>query len=308
MKSNFNTPILLLIFNRPEKTADLSSKIKTIKPKTLFVAADGPRLKNNNDRENCQKARQIITDNIDWECDLHLLFREKNLGLGLAISSAISWFFANVTEGIILEDDCLPHEDFFPFCEELLERYREQKEIFMISGSCVPNKYISSTDADYLFTYIPSAWGWATWKRSWQLYDFELNSLKNFESKKVLEKIFQNKHYAKYWLNFFHEIKRRKINNWDYQLAFTSFGNKGLCIRPKINLVANSGATIINGVEKSTKKMDGLKIIKHPEKIEADSMADKTIMQILTKPLHKFKFFLKKIGIFYILKNLNKKL
>lgn len=308
MKSDFNTPILLLIFNRPEKTADLFSKIKTIRPKTLFVAADGPRSKNENDKVNCQKARQIIIDNIDWECDLHLLFREENLGLGLAISSAISWFFKNVTEGIVLEDDCLPHEDFFPFCAELLERYREQKEVFMISGSCVPKKYISPNNEDYLFTYIPSAWGWATWERSWKLYDFELNSLENFESQKILEKIFKNKYYSKYWLNFFYEIKKRKINNWDYQLAFSSFKNQGLCIRPKVNLVANSGTTITNGVKKSVQKMDGLKITKHPEKIEVNLKADKIIMKILTSPLNRFKFFLKKIGIFYVLKDLNKKL
>ena len=123
MTEQFSTPILFLIFNRPNTTAKTWAEIKKIKPSRLYIAADGPRSNNQKDQKDCQSCKKIITDTINWKCDLHLLFRDRNLGCGLAVSSAISWFFKNVEEGIILEDDCLPHPDFFLFCTKLLQKY-----------------------------------------------------------------------------------------------------------------------------------------------------------------------------------------
>ena len=155
--ANFNVPILFIIFNRPETAERVFSEIKNIKPKELFVAADGPRLNVYGETEKCEKVREIIKQ-IDWECEVKTLFRENNLGCKVAVSSAINWFFENVEEGIILEDDCLPDASFFYFCQSLLEKYRSNDEIAMISGNHFGTDRIGSFD--YYFTRIPHIWGW----------------------------------------------------------------------------------------------------------------------------------------------------
>lgn len=294
MTNSFETPILLTIFNRPDLSARLWIEIKKIKPSTLYIAADGPRIGNKNDKRLCAEVRQIVTRDIDWDCDLQLLFREENLGCGKAISSAITWFFQNVSEGIILEDDCLPHSDFFPFCHKLLHLYRNCQEVFMISGNSVPNNYSQKITTDYLFTAIPSAWGWATWRRSWEKYDFQLHDLEIFKKQKEINKIFSQKKYQKYWLDYFNEIKYENLNNWDYQLAFSIFKNHGLCARPKYDLISNLGTQISNGAVKSKVLVGGLEINQHPNRILADKQADEAIMRLLLSPTHKIKNILKK--------------
>lgn len=308
MKILFNTPILFIIFNRPEITIETWNEIKRIKPKTLYIAADGPRRNNKEDVISCNKVREITTKDIDWECDLHLLFQKENLGCGVAIKTAISWFFTDVLEGIIIEDDCKPDLDFFNFCSELLIKYRDTEEIFMISGKNVSTDYILPQNADYSFTYTPSAWGWATWRRSWEKYDFYLNGLDDFKKEKIINKIFTKKSYQNYWLNFFQEIKNKKINNWDYQLAFTSFKHKGLCIRPKYDLVSNLGITIANGGKKLISSKIRLKITNHPSEMIADKLADKIIMDSLVGAVYKVKLILKQLKIFYFIKKIYKKL
>lgn len=308
MTQIFSTPILLLIFNRPETTAKVWREIKKIKPSVLYVAADGPRKGNVKDQIDCQASRKIITDDIDWACDLHLLLRTENLGCGHAVSSAISWFFQNVEEGIILEDDCLPCPDFFPFCAELLQRYRHDDRVFMISGNDVPqtNKYYLNTD--YCFTSIPSIWGWATWKRSWEKYDFNFSNLDEFKKEKKIEKIFSKISHQKYWLNFFQEVKDRQINTWDYQLVLTAFNNQGLCVNPKSNLIINLGMNLASGHKRYKNKHLSLNIKNHPKIIEANKYIDTLIMKRLFSPRYKIKTILKRIGLFYKLKKLYQRL
>ena len=304
----FETPVLFLLFNRPEMTAKTFSAIKQIQPVTLYVSADGPRKDHPTDEYNCAEVRRIIQEGVDWDCDLHMLFRDQNVGCGEAINSGISWFFKDVAEGIIIEDDCLPHQDFFTFCDLLLERYRDDDNVFMISGNSVPKEYGKTLETDYCFTAVPSAWGWATWRRSWEKYDFKLNNLDHFKEKNIIESIFTPKLYRRYWLEYFDEIKRNKINNWDYQLAFTSFNNRGVCIRPKVNLISNLGTTLSNGTVVSTYDDEGLTIVKHPKIVSPDSQADKIIMQTLTSPIHRAKSLLKKLGWFYLIKKVLKKI
>lgn len=307
MDQNFNTPILLIIFNRPKETQQLFSIIQKIKPKKLYLAADGPRINNKKDYNNCEVARNIIINNINWPCELKTLIREKNLGCGMAVSSAISWFFEQETEGIILEDDCHPYINFFKFCEELLEHYRDNEKIFMISGNNI-NNYIPKTNNNYYFTHIPSVWGWATWRRSWKKYDFSLKNLDQFKQENKIKQILKNNSHQKYWLNFFDEIKNKKINNWDYQLTFTSFFYQGLCIRPKYNLVNNVGQNIISGKSKKGLKNFDLNAMSHPQNIEIDHNADIKFMNQATSIKYKLKQLLKSIKIFYILKKIYKKL
>ena len=162
-KQSFNTPILFLLFNRPDTTQKVFNSIREIKPKYLFVSADGPRPNSLNDLNDCNQTRKIL-DQIDWECNLKTLFREKNMGCKKAIKEGIDWFFEHVDKGIIIEDDCLPSKSFYSFCEELLNIYENDNRIMMISGYNALGKF--ETPNDYLFSKIGSIWGWATWKKN----------------------------------------------------------------------------------------------------------------------------------------------
>jgi hypothetical protein len=224
------TPILFLIFNRPELTQKTFRKIREVRPEKLFIAADGPREDNSKDEQKCVETRNIIK-NINWPCEVKTLFREKNMGCKYAVSSAIDWFFENVDEGIILEDDCMPNKSFFKFCEKMLEKYRNKEKIMHISGST--NKINLDMKTNYYFSHIAYIWGWATWKRAWKDYNPNPN----------LEKIdiYNNKKVNDFWNSLFNKIVNEKIDTWDAQWLYAIMKNRGLCITPTINMVENIG-------------------------------------------------------------------
>jgi hypothetical protein len=234
---SFTTPILFLIFNRPSQTQKVFESIQAIRPKFLFVAADGPRENNIHDQEKCKMTRAIIKQ-IDWECEVKTLFREKNLGCGRAVSSAVTWFFEHVEKGIILEDDCLPITDFFYYCESLLIKYKNDNSIMHIGGRnnlTVKLKYRYS----YYYSAYTHIWGWATWKRAWDFYNFKIGSLNNFEDS--LTFYFKKKFIRDYWIAMFQQFRINPIDTWDYQWTYTVWKNKGLSILPVVNLVTNIG-------------------------------------------------------------------
>ena len=152
--SNFNTPILYLVFNRPGSTQITFEILRKLKPKYLFIGADGPRDGNSEDKRNCNRVKNII-ETVDWDCRLHKLFRNNNLGCKRAVSEAIGWFFDQVEKGIILEDDCLPNQSFFRFCSELLEKYKDDNRVGLISG----NNFNFGTPARNDYSYYFSKWG-----------------------------------------------------------------------------------------------------------------------------------------------------
>ncbi len=171
--SVLGTPVLFLIFNRPDTTTRVFEAIREARPSRLYVAADGPRADKEGEAQRCLETRKI-TEAVDWPCEVRRLYREENLGCKLAVSSAITWFFTHEEEGIILEDDCLPDQSFFPFCAAMLERYRDDGRIMMVLGtSLLPPG--GGPDADYLFTQYFLIWGWATWRRAWEKYDIEMD-------------------------------------------------------------------------------------------------------------------------------------
>lgn len=238
-EARLNTPILFLIFNRPETTKKVFHQIRKAKPAELYVAADGPREDEPGESELCKKTRGIIEE-IDWDCEVHTLFRDKNLGCKKAISSGISWFFNNVDRGIILEDDCVPDDGFFGFCEELLNFYENDNRIMMISGT----NYISDSieiDESYFFSRYYSIWGWATWSRAWKLYDIDMSRWPEFKKSKKLDEIFQDKKIRKFFTNIFQEAYSNKVETWDYQWVFACLSHEGLAIVPKYNLISNIG-------------------------------------------------------------------
>ncbi len=272
------TPVLFVIFNRPDTTQKVFNAIRQAKPKQLFVAADGPREGKEGEKEKCEQVREII-EQIDWDCEVKTLFRDKNLGCKIAVSSAIDWFFENVEEGIILEDDCLPSQSFFWFCQELLEYYRNDTRIMHISGD---NFQFGRKrgEGTYYFSKYAHVWGWATWKTAWKYFDVNMESFKKFKTENQIENIFKINQQKKYWMKILQRIYNNKINTWDYQWTYTCFANNGFCIMPNDNLVSNIGfdvqSTHTQGENSIFSKMKTEEIteIIHPEFVLADQEAD----------------------------------
>lgn len=276
----YNIPILFIIFNRLDTAEKVFEQIRKQKPKYLYIAADGPRKNRPDDIENCKKTRAII-EKIDWDCELKTLFRDENLGCGKAVSGAITWFFENVEMGIILEDDCLPHDDFFPYCEDLLIRYKDDKDIKIISGDNFQNG-IKRGDASYYFSAYTHIWGWASWRRTWQEYDFLLENISKKEFKHILKQYFSSWKERQVWLDKFILMKKKSIDTWDFQLSFNVWGKNGMNIMPNVNLISNIGfgecSTHTNDDNNVLANIPSKSILplKHPDEITIDKEADKT--------------------------------
>jgi hypothetical protein len=271
-------PILFLIFNRPKKTKQVFEAIRAQKPRQIFIAADGPRSNVESDKASCDQTRSII-DEIDWDCSLQTLFRSENLGCKLAVSSAIDWFFNNVEMGIILEDDCLPNDSFFPFLDELLQKYRGRSQIMMISGSrLMPQN--QELEHGYEFTSHPIIWGWATWRRAWSLYDVNMSDLPSFLQQQSLDRISDDQDIRNYWINCLIKTYLGEINTWDYPWMFSHLLHDGLGICPNKNLVKNIGfdqdATHGDSpvMAKATSDTHSLTIQSHPEQIAPNQNMD----------------------------------
>lgn len=235
----FETPVLLIIFNRPDTTRRVFEVIRQQKPKYLFVAADGPRLDHPEDEGKCSAARNEI--NVDWDCELKTLYRTENRGCGLGPSEAITWFFENVDQGIILEDDVIPHPSFFKYCSELLLRFNNDQRISMISGINLISPW-KAENASYLFSYMGGIPGWATWKRAWSKFDYSLSEWETTDSKNRIKRLLGNNaifnHFSRY---FNHFASTKQIDVWDYQWLFSRWNILGCSIVPCVNLVNNIG-------------------------------------------------------------------
>lgn len=292
------TPTLFLIFNRPDTTAKVFEEIRKAKPKRLFIAADGPNQNDPESERKCLETRKIV-ENIDWDCEVKKLFNEKNLGCRKAVSSAISWFFDNVDRGIILEDDCLPNESFFRFCEEMLEKYEGNEKVSMITGTNFAGNWKSSSS--YLFSKYGSIWGWATWKRAWKHYDLEMKAWENPETAEKLQKFFPKKQ----WLirkKMFNDAYLGKINTWDYQWSFARALRETLSVVPSQNLIKNIGfredATHTKKDNTLFSELSSKKIVfplTDPEKVEVDHDYE----CFFERNIEKSTTFFKKIGNFF---------
>ncbi|SHG97621.1 nucleotide-diphospho-sugar transferase [Flavobacterium johnsoniae] len=278
--NNYKTksPVLFLIFNRPDVTEQVFEQIKKMQPEKLYVAADGPRKDKSNEEELCSETRSII-NKIDWNCEVKTLFREENLGCKYAVSSAINWFFENEEEGIILEDDCLPSDDFFIFCDAMLEKYRYDTRIRHIGGSNLQMGQKHGEDS-YYFSNLTHVWGWASWRRAWKDYDVELSKYKDIDAESSFKLIFSDPIIVDSWKYIFNKMLRNGIDTWDYQWTITNFFNNSLSIIPNVNLISNIGfgvnATHTMDVNDtfSNLKTEKLGEITHPILVLASKNAD----------------------------------
>lgn len=287
-----DTPILFLVFNRPDTTARVFETIRQAKPRKFFVAGDGPRSDRPGEEEKCARVREIATA-VDWECEFKTLFRKENMGCGKAVSSSIDWFFENEEEGIILEDDCLPTQSFFWFCQALLEKYRKDERVMHINGNNfnVPVKKIfqaENINSSYFFCSFAQVWGWATWRKAWEHFDFHINSWPERKKNKVLLKSFPTffSYYEK--SKHFDLVYQGKTDIWDYQWQYAVLDHNGLVVCPSANLVSNIGygidATHTKQFEKKRNNLPVFELsfpLKHPRYMIASQSVDKHYVSMM---------------------------
>lgn len=233
------TAVAFFIFNRPETTARVFAEIARARPARLLIIADGPRADRPDEAALCAATRAVV-ERVDWDCQVLTNFSEVNLGCKLRVSSGIDWVFSQEEEAIILEDDCLPHPSFFPFCEEMLERYRHDERVMAISGNNFQQGR-TRTPFSYFFSRYLHIWGWASWRRAWQRYDLAMSKWDALRQTRWLEDLLGNKTYAQYWHSTFDNVRNGQTDTWDYQLLFACWVHDGLAITPEVNLVTNIG-------------------------------------------------------------------
>ncbi len=279
------TPVVLIIFNRPDTTAKVFEVIRQVKPLQLFVIADAPRANRPGEAEKCMAAKSIINQ-VDWNCEVLTNYSEVNLGCRERVYSGLNWVFSLVESAIILEDDCVPHPTFFRFCQELLERYKNNDRIMAISGD---NFQFGNnrTEYSYYFSRYPHCWGWATWRRAWENYDNQMQLWSELRNSNWLENILQNTQAVKYWSKIFQD-NYQGFNSWAYAWLFSGWSLGKLTIIPQINLVSNIGfsptATHTKDVHSKFVNMSRSEMIfplDHPlsisRNISADDLTEKTM-------------------------------
>lgn len=234
-----NVPVAFIIFNRLETARQVFNAIALAKPAKLFVIADGPRPEKTGEDQICQSVRDIIKS-VDWECQVLTNFSEANLGCKKRVSSGLDWVFSLVEEAIILEDDCLPDQSFFGYCQELLARYKDDSRIAMICGSN-PNPQQSKTSDSFHFSRYPLIWGWATWRRTWRNYDVKMLAWPLIRKSGALFDILGDEKASLYWQDLFDAVYADRIDTWDYQFVFSCFIQYQLAICPSHNLIKNIG-------------------------------------------------------------------
>ena len=297
-----STPVLFLIFNRPDTTQRVFDEIRKAQPPQLFVAADGPRKDRPADYELCKKTRDIIQQ-VDWDCKVFTRFQDENLGCKIGVSSAIDWFFSHVEEGIILEDDCVPDQSFFPFCVEMLQKYRNDERIMMIAGT---NYLFLKYDMpeSYFFSKYYIIWGWATWRRAWKIYDIKMSDWPKYQESNELGWIYSDKNLINWYNDMFQMAYDDKIDTWDIQWWYSCIFQNGLCIVPKYNLISNigefghfsRGGSYNEHIRMPTKHVDFKKMI-HPTHVIENGIFDRiTIYKLFyekSKLSYKFKWRVK---------------
>lgn len=308
------SPVLFLIFNRPNTTAKVFAAIREAKPPKLYIAADGPRPQRCSDAAECSNTRAIVA-NIDWECDVHRFYRDTNAGCKKGVSEGINWFFLNEEEGIILEDDVVPHPDFFPYCDHVLNKYRDDERVMMATGT----NYLSNPDAvePYFFSQHFSIWGWATWRRAWKYYDVNMKAWDSDNVKGNIEYIFGGGYISKHFSNTFDSLASTYIDTWDIQWLFACIHNSGLCVTPKVNLIANIG---VEGTHSDSLTDSHFLVVYSLSLNEADKLnLPVSVNSKYDKSLHELKSrkgvrrvaainFLKYIGLYKVVRFIKRKI
>jgi hypothetical protein len=290
-------PVAIFAFNRPECVEKVFDAVRKAKPQQLFLCMDAPREGNVDDVKKCEKVRQVF-DGVDWDCDVYRNYAERNMGCRSRMASGITWVFEHVEEAILLEDDCVPHQDFFCFCAELLELYRHDTRIGMISGHIAHFKPVEK-EASYYFDRYPTICGWATWKRAWQSFNGDLSEWPRLRNSSFLYSVFRKPATVSNVKGFFEGVFAGEANSWATIWWLSMIRQNYLCIHPSKNLITNigvqgahnNGATDWHGIPSN-----GIEFpLTHPRDIMPDFDEELVMEQLYTKKswcsraLHKLK-------------------
>ncbi|MCG9879923.1 MAG: glycosyltransferase family 2 protein [Bacteroidia bacterium] len=295
-------PIVLIVYNRLKQTQIVVSRILESNPSQVFLIADAPKKDKDDDHAKCQAVLEFL-ERTNWNCQVFKNYAQTNLGCKKRISTGLDWVLSQVESAIILEDDCLPDRSFFPFCEELLEKYRDDQRIFAISGDNFQDGK-QRTDYSYYYSLYSHCWGWATWRRAWQHYDVEMKLWEAIRNGDWLDDVLQNKAAVKYWKHKFQQTYTGKFDTWDYQWTLSCWAQSGLTILPNRNLVSNIGFDCASSTHTKSKNSPLANMptetmqfpLKHPPFIIRDRQADdytyKKLFSFWSRVNHKLREYL----------------
>lgn len=281
---SLDVPVALILFNRPEATARVFESVRAARPARLLLVADGPR--DDAERALTEAARRAVSE-VDWPCSVERKYADRNLGCRANVAGGLDWVFDRCESAIILEDDCLPHPTFFRFCAELLDRYRAEERVAMISGD---NFHFGrrATDDSYYFSYMNHIWGWASWRRSWRRFDASMQAWEALRRTDWLEQHLAFPRLAEAMRRNLDRVWRGEVDTWDTQWTFACWLADALTVLPAVNLVSNigfgPGATHTRSAESA---LAGLPVeamafpLRHPKRVERNASADEASLSRL---------------------------
>lgn len=298
------SPILFITFTKENETKRVFETIREAKPSKLYIASDGARAQKQGEKEKVEKLRKWLISSVDWNCEVKTKFNEKNLGCGRGVASAISWFFENEEKGIIIEDDVQVLDiSFFRFCDEMLDRYKDDDKIGQIGCLNTIDKELLSNE--YFLSKFTQCWGWATWRRAWTDYDFTISLWKKLKHTDFIYKVFPKQYVSKHFSEIFdktYESQGEALNTWDYQWLFCNLVKNRLTIVPRCNLVTNIGFVedAIHASLEVSPHIQNLPCgkmqfpLKHQQSYDVDIARDDVITNAHCKPESLFRKFARK--------------
>ncbi|MBY0380317.1 MAG: hypothetical protein K2W78_00120 [Xanthobacteraceae bacterium] len=275
--------VVLFIFNRPHESRVTFEAIRAVRPERLFIVADGPRACRATDHSLCAEARAVVAD-IDWPCEVHRNYSETNLGCARRVSSGLDWVFSQVEDAIILEDDCVADPSFFRFCSELLDKYRDVDRVMMIAGRSHATVDRLPGGDSYYFSKLPRIWGWATWRRSWAKFDFDLKDRPRHRELRIWPGHLFYRIIMRHILDL---VLNGDLESWAYRWFYAVNRNDGLCITPSSNLIENVGFdeqathTTVNDGRWRTGTCPMMFPLQHPDQIRALNRLDEIERRLL---------------------------
>ncbi|NBH81458.1 glycosyltransferase family 2 protein [bacterium C-53] len=232
------TPVVMIVFNRLDTTRRVFEQVRMARPLKLYIVSDAPRKHKEGEKEKVEEVRRYIESGIDWECETNFDYASENMGCQHRVASGLNFVFQKEEMAIILEDDCVPRPEFFRFCDEMLFRYKEDERIMQISGCNLVPEYRAKEP--YLFSMFCSIWGWATWRRAWEKFDFSMKEYPEFRRKKIIYQLFPEA-AAQIIEGEMDRVYDRRMNSWAYRWLLSRMVNSGLGITPPVNLIENVG-------------------------------------------------------------------
>ena len=272
--------VLVIAWKRPDETEKVIDAISGVKPRRIYFACDGARKDKDEEEQKVQKTR-LLTEKIDWDCILRTRFSEENQGCKKGVNDAIDWFFQNEAEGIVLEDDCVPSQDFFGFCSVMLEQFREDRRVWSISGTRFSQR-MSNEDEAYYFSRYTHSWGWATWRDRWDCHDKEMQDWADSETRRMVRESFPTRSEWRHWRRIWNGLYySSKPDTWDYQWSLSARMERALTIIPRVSLVTNIGfsedATHTAGLGYIAPKAGLLSQENQPLDVVVDETADASV-------------------------------